>query len=413
MMQLVEKTVMRRSKQGWSEMDHLAFLSKNLYNATLYAMRQEYFRSGRTLTWQSLSKRFVRERNPDFYALPTKVSKEVLMQVGREYTAFFRLLKLKNAGRYDNPIHLPKYKDKANGRNVITFPGQTISGHRKEVKTGLYEYAVCSKSLNMKFLSRHENVIMFKIVPRPDSYEVHAIYGAEEPIIDPERKRRWTSGDIGVDNLLTVWAGPASFIVNGKPVKSINQYYNRTMAHLQSEWDQNRRKNDKLRTRRMNMMTSKRNRLVDGYLHRASRMIVNQLASIGVTDLAVGYNAGWKQDTSMGRVQNQKFVAIPFARFLTMLDYKLRMAGITLHLTEESYTSKCSYVDAEPMSRHGSYAGKRVKRGLFRTSNGSFVNADVNGAANILRKVIGMTAYTVYSIEDAAVHPARLTPCEH
>jgi putative transposase len=412
-MQLVEKTVIRRTRQEWRDTDHLAFLSKNLYNATLYAMRQEYFKTGHTLTWQTLSKRFVRDKNPDFYALPTKVSKEVLMQVGREYTAFFRLLKLKKTGAYDKPVRLPRYKDKTNGRNTVTFQGQTIKKKRVEVKPGLWEYTVCSNSLNMKILSRHENVIMFKIVPRACSYEVHAIYGAEEPVIDPDRKQRWASGDIGVDNLLTVWAGSASFIVNGRPVKAVNQYFNKKMARLQSDWDKQRRKNDKRRTRRMTQLTVKRNRLVDEYMHRASRMIVNQLASIGVTDLAVGYNPGWKQDTTMGRVQNQKFVSIPFARFISLLEYKLRLAGITLHLTEESFTSKCSYVDTESLVKHVSYAGKRVKRGLFKTADDRLVNADVNGAANIMRKVIGMAAYTVYPVEDAAVHPVRLTPHEH
>lgn len=411
-MLLTDTSIIKKGTPLWGTLDVLSFLSKNLYNAALYATRQYYFAKRETLTWQSLSKNFVKHHNPDYYALPTKVSKEVLIQVGRTYASFFKLLGKKRHGDYPHAVRLPKYKNKTRGRNIITFQAQTI-GKPTPIGNGLFEYTVCARSLDMKLISRFSDVMMIRIVPGTDCYQVQFIHESPEPVDLSSSPVKYASIDLGVDNLATIWSGAESFIVNGRPLKAVNQYYNKQLALMRASWDRQRRNSDARVTRRMSRLTAKRNALVKDYLHRASRLLVNQLASIHVTDIIIGYNKEWKQDANMGRKSNQKFVMIPHEAFLNMIKYKAELAGMRTILTEESFTSKCSFVDHEELCRHDTYQGRRVHRGLFRTHDNVFVNADVNGAANIMRKVIGTQAYACHPVEDAAVQPTRLTPGKH
>ncbi len=139
----------------------------------------------------------------------------------------------------------------------------------------------------------------------------------------------------------------------------------------------------------MQNLYEKRDRYFEDAFHKYSRMIVNHLIENRIGNLVVGYNTGWKQSVNIGKRNNQKFVQIPFARLASYLKYKCEMAGIRFIENEESYTSKCDALAKEEIGKHESYLGKRVKRGLFRSSTGRYINADVNGAVNILRKVVG------------------------
>jgi putative transposase len=155
----------------------------------------------------------------------------------------------------------------------------------------------------------------------------------------------------------------------------------------------------------MERLTTKRTRRINHYLHTASRRLINLLVQEGIGTLVIGKNAEWKQEVNMGKRNNQQFVCIPHARFIEMLTYKAELMGIQVLLTEESYTSKCSFLDKEPIRKQESYAGKRVKRGLFRAADGRFINADVNGSLNIIRKV----APEIFEgVEGIVVCPARL-----
>ena len=166
-------------------------------------------------------------------------------------------------------------------------------------------------------------------------------------------------------------------------MKSVNQYYNKKLAQARSKNTKRQQQ-----TRREVSLISKRRNKINDYLHKASRYIVNQLVSNDVTELVIGYNAGWKQDTRMKKEGNQRFQYIPFHKFVSMLIYKCALAGIAVTTHEESYTSKCSFLDNEEICKHTEYKGKRIKRGLFRTSTVRLLNADVNGALNILKKYL-------------------------
>ena len=157
---------------------------------------------------------------------------------------------------------------------------------------------------------------------------------------------------------------------------------------------------------RIRKETDKRNRRVSDFLHKLSRDIVNQLVSKNITDLIIGYNVGWKQDINLGKVNNQKFVNIPYLKLVNMLKYKCLLEGINVITTEESYTSKCSFIDNESLSKQKDYLGKRKHRGLFISNKGLEINADVNGSYNILKKAVPNVFNN--GIEGVAVHPYRI-----
>lgn len=184
--------------------------------------------------------------------------------------------------------------------------------------------------------------------------------------------------------------------INGRPLKSINQYYNKELARLKSRQEVCENKNvnsEKIRT-----LSYKRYTKIKDYLHKESRRLVNHLVSNNVSRVVIGHNKDLKQDINLGKKNNQNFVQIPFNMFIQMVTYKSQLEGIEVVQREESYTSKCSFLDGEEICKHETYMGNRIKRGLFRSNNGRLINADLNGALNILRKEIP-NAFNSYGIE--------------
>ena len=234
-----------------------------------------------------------------------------------------------------------------------------------------------------------------KIIKVPNGYECKIVYLNE--IREPkENNDRYFSVDFGINNLMTVGnnIGLRPFIVKGKALKSFNQYFNKQKAKLQSKLDVCKSEQLKVHyKRKLNRLSRKRKFKVNDFLHKASRCLINQAVSNNVNTIVIGYNQGWKQEISIGKSNNQKFVSIPFYKLLDMIKYKASELGINVVVTEESYTSKCSFLDNEPLQKQSVYKGKRIKRGLFKSSQGKLINADVNGALNILRKVIGNFNY--------------------
>ena len=184
-----------------------------------------------------------------------------------------------------------------------------------------------------------------------------------------------------------------NYVVNGKPIKSINQFYNKKKSKLQSELET---KNKTKTSKRIQNLSLKRTNKINDCFHKTSRYIFNQLVSHSINTLVIGNNNGWKQETNIGAVNNQKFVSIPHDRFIDMLKYKCHLEGINVIVTEESYTSKASFFDNDYIPTYSkdddkfSPSGRRVNRGLYKTKDGMFVNADVNGSLNILRKQLNV-----------------------
>jgi putative transposase len=207
-----------------------------------------------------------------------------------------------------------------------------------------------------------------------------------------------------LDNLATVTSnkpGCVPVVVNGRPLKSINQYYNQRRAGLQSRLPVG------ASSHRLDRLTDLRNRRIRYELHLASRRTIEWLVCEGIGTLVIGKNDGWKQEINLGHRTNQNFVNIPHARFIDLLTYKAELVGIRVIVREESFTSKCSFLDLEPIERHATYLGRRAHRGLFISAQGRRIQADVNGSYNILRKE-APCAFDAAGVEAAVVRPVRL-----
>ena len=395
-MQLVERHRINKNSYRGKILDHKLFLSKNLYNSAIYAFRKHYEANKTYLGYHALEKQFSSTNQPDYRALPAKVSQHVLMQADEAFKSFFKALKSynKNPKKFSGPPKIPGFKHKIKGRNMLVFTSQAIS--RKDLSpSGIKELPLPTKIL-------YKDICQVRIVPGDLYHTVEIIYNKLEK--SQADTKNYAALDPGITNLATVVTTNSSpLIVPGGPLKSINQYYNKKRAELQSQLDKNQKT-----SKRIKKLTSKRNDKINDYMHKASRYIVNHLVSHSVSKLVIVHNKAWKQETNIGKQNNQNFVSIPHNKFFNMLKYKCSLEGIEVVEREESYTSKCSFLDLETIKKQNSYMGKRLYRGLFISKDEIKINADVNGSYNILRKEIP----DVFNkgIEGVLVRPMRCKP---
>jgi putative transposase len=399
-MQLVESHIIKPTDSRYRAIDAACFASKNLYNAALYEIRQAFIHDGMYLSYPTMDKRM--QSHEAYKALPAKVAQQVLKLLDKNWQAFFKAIAAwrEHPEQFLGRPKLPNYKDKARGRNILIYTAQAVS------KTALKKGIVKPSQLDIEVVSICPVVDQVRIVPRHSFYVVEVVYeqDSEQEPVNPDL---YAGIDLGINNLATLTSNKSGFmprLINGRPVKSINQFYNKRRADLQSKLANEDAKRHT--SHRLERFTNKRTRKIDHYLHIASRRIIDLLVSEGIGTLIIGYNQEWKQEVNMGKRNNQNFVNIPFARFIHMLTYKAELVGVQVRMTEESYTSKCSFLDDESIGKHDVYAGKRVKRGLFRSASGKQYNADANGSYNIIRKVAS-DAF-VQGSRGCVVHPSSL-----
>ena len=381
-MVLVEKHIFKPHHKYYDELDHLCWLSKNLYNATLYHIRQYYFENKQFLNYQAVNKIFVSSNNPDYRALPAKVAQHTQMLVDQSFKSFFALIKLKGQGKYNKPIKIPRYLNKKTGRQVVHYAKCAISFK----KQGFIQLS--KTNLKIKTKLSKEAVQFVRLVPRNHYIAVEIGYNVNEPEL--KSNDNVLAIDIGVNNIASfVTTDEDKCLINGRQLKYINHNYNKAVSDAQSKLKSTHNKNSSKYT---SQITNKRNHRINDYLHKITTYIVNHAVSKNIGTIVVGYNKEWKQDTKMGKVNNQNFVNIPFYRLINLLAYKCRLKGIRFQTITEAYTSKCSFVDNEEIKKHTSYSGKRITRELFKTKNGLIINADINGAYNILKKYMQKNA---------------------
>lgn len=375
-MTLVEKHIVKRNNKYYKEIDHVCFLSKNLYNSTLYTVRQHYKETGQYMNYNEVNTLFTKDKQIDYCALPRKVSKCTQMLLDKNYKSFFKKVKK------DNKCRPPKYLDKINGRQVTMYCKQALSfkkmGFVKLSGTDIY-------------VKTDKNVQFVRLVPKNGYYIIEVGYIVTDARLK-ENNNKYASIDLGVNNLATLTSNVFSpIIINGKPVKSMNKYYNELLAKTKTKLEKT---NKQKTSKKLKAYCRIRNNKINDYFHKASRFIVNHLVSTDVNTLIIGYNEGWKQDTKMRKDNKQNFVYIPFLKFIDMLQYKCNLAGIKVILHEESYTSKTSFFDKDYIPTYGvddssfNPSGKRIERGLFKNKDKTIINADVNGSYNIMRKAL-------------------------
>jgi putative transposase len=411
-MQLVEQHVIKKTDPRFVLIDRAAFASKNLYNAALYEMRQHFIFAGKRLNYNQLDK--IMQKHEAYRLLPSKVSQQVLKLLDKNFQSYFAAHAAwkKDPSQFLGRPKLPGYKDKKEGRNVLVYTIQAIS------KTSLRAGIIKPSQLGIEIRTRQRNIDQVRIVPKKSGcYVVEVVYtqDEEQKQLDPALI---AAVDIGVNNLIALTSNKRGFIprlVNGRPIKSVNQCYNKQISKLQRKMSSNHHT-----SRQLEHVAAKRTRRIDHYMHTASRRVIDLLVREGIGTLVIGKNPNWKQESCMRKKDNQHFVQISHARFIDMLSYKARLVGIHVLLQEESYTSKASLLDLDPIPVYGkeegkpAFSGKRVKRGMYKSLSGRQINADVNGSYNIMRKALP-NAFKCNGIGDVnemlaslVVHPERI-----
>lgn len=401
-MQLTERHIINNSHSLYKECDELCFKSKNLYNYALYLIKQEINKTIEEkekglrenihyLNYYDINKIMIQTQQPDYVALPRKVSNQTLMVLDRNWKSFFKSIRdyKKNSSKYYNTPKPPKYLHKICGRFLTTYEKGAIS------KTYLKNNIISLSGTNIKLKTKQTNINQVRIVPLLDQYVIEVIY-TKEDVIKLSDNQKYLSIDLGINNLATITTNIKRIkplIINGKPLKSINQYYNKHNSELKSILE---KRNKKKQSKQLNKLTIKRNNKINDYLHKASRHIVSLAKEKEINTIIIGKNENWKQNSNIGKKNNQNFVNIPHSRFISMIRYKSEKEGINIILQEESYTSKASFFNLDEIPTYKksleekySFSGYRVKRGLYKLKDDKrTINADVNGSYNILRKAI-------------------------
>ena len=405
-MNLTEKEIIYSTDERFDLIKELCHLSKNLYNASLYDVRQYYFETKSYRTWQSQCPIFTKTKNTDYYALQSHVASEVIEQVGRQFIGFFR-------NKSNKKKRIPKYKDK-NGYNVITFNNLTISKQIEfDEDKQLYTYTLCKRSYNLKIQSTKSNIKMAKFVydEANNLIKCFKIYEVEQPKLKKDNSR-YFSIDAGLNNIVSIYnnIGIRPLLYNGRPIKSINQYYNKTNAKLCSELPANIKS-----SKRLKQLSLKRANKIDYEMHKISTHIINEAVKNDISKIIIGNNVGWKNEINIGRKNNQNFVNVPHTKLFNQLLYKGLLNGIEVIFTEESYTSKASFFDKDELPIYGQndnhkFSGRRISRGLYKDSKGNLWNADLNGGGNIMRKISAKAAYKgIRKTEEMMKRPILIT----
>jgi putative transposase len=407
-MRLVEQHIIEQGDPRFKQIDQAAFASKNLYNSANYLVRQSFIFQG---VYLDNVKVFHQMKSHEAYvSLPRKVSNQVLIQLDKAWKAFFEAMAewREHPEKFTGRPKLPGYKHKTAGRNLLVYEKGAI--WKRELSRGII--AVSGLGELVKTKQTRQSVDQVRIVPRGDHYVIEVIYQREaRPAAgDPAL---FAALDVGVNVLAALTSNKAGFIpclLNGRPLKSINQLYNKRRAR----WQKRLAKGKHFTSHHLDRLTTKRNRRVQHYLHTASRRIIDLLVAEGIGTLIIGKNPFWKQEVEMGRKNNQEFVQIPHARFIEVLAYKAHLVGIQVIITEESYTSQASFLDRDELPVYDPertdkphFSGRRDGR-LYRASQKRLLHADVNGSYNIARKVFP-TAFDGLGIAAPAVRPRRLT----
>ena len=383
----VEKHILKQNNEYYSMLDDFCLKAKNLYNHANYIIRQEFCSTNKWIRYSDLDSMLKKDKDyPDYANMPTAQSaQQILRLLDKNWTSFFKSIKdwSKHKDKYLGRPKLPKYKSK-NGREILILTNQNV-----KLKNNVLHFPKTFKDFTVqpKFINRNDFISFQQVrfLPKNKYIVVEIVYNIKVPDLVNDNGR-YLSIDIGVDNLSTITNNfnEAPVIINGKGLKSINQYYNKSLAHYKSI---TKKLNNQNYSNRQNKLTIKRNAKITDYLHKTSRFIVDYAKQHLVSAIVIGHNKEWKQHSVLSKQVNQHFVQIPFNILISQIKYKAEELGIKVILVEESYTSGTSFLDNELPIKENYDKSRRKHRGMFKSSNGTLINADVNGAFQILKKV--------------------------
>lgn len=388
----IKQQVKHLTKEEYNILKELCRIAKNLTNQAIYNVRQHYLQEKQYLRYEA---NYHELKNSDNYKLlNSNMAQQTIKNVDIMFKSFFALIKLAKQGKYNfKHIRLPNYLPK-NGYsnliigqirikdNILTIPFS--NAFRKE-----YENKI---QIKIPQILENKKIKEIQIIPKFNArfFEIQYIYEIQEENIKLNTNNALAI-DLGINNLCTcITNAGKSFIIDGKKLKSINQFFNKQNAKLQSIKD---KQNIKRQTKQQYLISRKRKNRVDDYINKTCRYIINYCLINNIGTLVIGYNQSFQNKTNLGRKNNQIFTQLPFGKIREKLEYLCKRYNINYTLQEESYTSKASFFDNDDLPTYNAdnpqtyeFSGKRIKRGLYQTKNNYLFNADCNGALNILRK---------------------------
>jgi len=399
-----EQHLIKKSNPIWKTVDEYCYRSKNLYNYANYIVRQEFINSskngnGNWIRHYELDKMIQSE---DCYKeLGSQAAQKILQLLDRSWKSFFIAIKdwKESPQKYFNKPKIPQYKAK-DGRQVFILKNIQCSITDNIFRISFKPFKGYATPTKVQ-----GKLMQCRFVPRGADYMMEIVYEIDVPDKRIDPSFYIASIDLGIDNFATITnnIGLQPIIIKGKVIKSMNQYYNKKKAKMQSEL---MLKNKQHWSNKLQRLTTKRNNKIKNWIHKVSKTVLDYCAENQIDTLICGYNKCWKQESEMSRKVNQKFVSIPYEMFIRQLEYKCENVGIRFILTEESYTSGTSFIDGELPCKENYDKSRRIHRGLFQSDSGRLINADVNGSYQIMMKVFP-NAFSE-GIEGVGCHPLSM-----
>lgn len=399
----VKQQVKHLSKDDYKTMKELCRIAKNLTNQAIYNIRQYYFTEGEYLNYQ---KNYALLKTSDNYKLlNSNMAQQILKEVDCSFKSFFGLLKLAKKGKYSfKDCKLPNYLPK-DGYTTLIIGFVRLNGNKLILPfSNTYKKTHQSVEITIPPVLLDKKIKEIRIIPKANArfFEIQYIYETE-CIQRNLNTKNALAIDLGINNLVTAVSSKGNtFIIDGKRLKSINQWYNKEIARLQSIKD--RQHYGERPTNKQKSITLNRNNKVNDYMSKVARKVIDYCILNDIGTLVVGYNETFQQSSNIGKTNNQTFVNIPYGKLREKLEYLCRLNNIVYMKQEESYTSKASFWDKDTIPVYNAdnpkqyvFSGKRIHRGLYQCANGKTLNADVNGALNILNKSSVVDLTVLYS----------------
>jgi len=363
-------------------------------------VRQEFIKNGNWIRNYELDKMC---QSADCYKeLGSQAAQKIIQLLDKNWVSFFVAVKdySKNPSKYLGKPRIPKYKAK-DGRQILIFKNIQCSLKDGLFRIGFRPFGGYTVRTNITSTAK---LIQCRFIPKANNYVMEIVYEIDVPELQLDSEHI-ASIDLGVDNFATITnnIGLTPIVIKGGTIKSMNQYYNKRKANIQSEL---MLVNKKYWSKRLQKLTDKRHNRIKTWMHKVSKYIVDYCILYSIDTLVCGYNAGWKQNSDMGTKTNQKFECIPYLMFIQQLAYKCENNGIKFIQVEEDYTSGSSFLDGEYPCKKNYDKSRRICRGLFQSNKGVMINADVNGSYNIMVKAIP-NAFT-NGIVDVGCHPTAI-----
>ncbi|MBB1552808.1 MAG: IS200/IS605 family element transposase accessory protein TnpB [Clostridiales bacterium] len=389
----IKQQVKHLTKEEYNILRELCRIAKNLTNQAIYNVRQYYFQEKQYLRYEANC--YEMKNYENYKLMNANMAQQTLKNVDTMFKSFFALIKLAKQGKYDfRHIKLPDYLPKNDYANLIIVLFKIKDDN---ILTIPYSYAFRKKyetkiQIKIPKVLEDKKIKQIRIIPKFNArfFEIQYIYEIQEEEIKLNTNNALAI-DLGVNNLCTCATNAGkSFIIDGRKLKSINQFYNKQKARLQSI---KVKQNIKVQTKQQYLISRKKKNRINDYINKTCRYIINYCLSNNIGTLVVGYNQSFQNKTNLGKKNNQIFTQLPFGKIREKLEYLCKRYNINYILQEESYTSKASFFDNDDLPTYNmdnpqtyEFSGKRVKRGLYQTKDGYHFNADCNGALNILRK---------------------------